>query len=264
VRIRSIKPAFWRSDDIDKLDWNSRLVFIGLWSYVDDNGVGRDRLSDIVADLFAGDLSGDPTETLRRVSLAVDVLHRSDLVRRYVAEGKPYLYITSWDSHQLVKNPNKPRFPLPTSDYVVPTESLRTSSVEPPYLLPTVVEEESCSGVEEEGITPQPSADAPTAQTLLGEWIDHCPEPPPGRVKGQIAKEIKSMLDEGIPYERVRQGLATWQQRGLHPSTLPSIVHELATPQMKGRAAEVVGRTERTLARIAAREAGELNLEISP
>ena len=113
-------------------------------------------------------------------------------------------------------------------------------------------------------ITPQPSADAPTAQTLLGEWIDHCSEPPPGRVKGQIAKEIKNMLDEGIPYERVRQGLATWQKRGLHPSTLPSIVHELATPQMKGRAAEVVGRTERTLARIAAREAGTLNLEIAP
>jgi hypothetical protein len=231
VRIRSIKPAFWRSDDIDRLDWHSRLVFIGLWSYVDDNGVGRDRLSDIVADLFAGDLSGDPTETLRRVSLALDVLHQGDLVRRYTVDGKAYLYITKWDSHQLVKNPNKPRFPLPTSDYSIPGESLRTSSVEPPHNLPTVVEEEGCSGVEEKGITPQPSADAPTTQTLLGEWIEHCAEPPPGRVKGQIAKEIKAMLDEGIPYERVRVGLATWQQRGLHPSTLPSIVHEMATPK---------------------------------
>jgi hypothetical protein len=264
VRIRSIKPAFWRSDDIDHLDWHARLVFIGLWSYVDDNGVGRDRLSDIVADLFAGDLSGDPTETLRRVSLALDVLHRRDQVRRYSADGKPYLYITKWDSHQLVKNPNKPRFPLPTSDYVVPTESLRTSSVEPPYLLPTVVEEKSCSGVEEEGITPPPPASAPTTQDLLGEWIDHCPKPPPGRVIVQIAKDIKKMLDEGIPYERVRRGLAAWQQRGLNPSTLPSIVHELSTPQLKGRAAESANRTERTLARIAAREAGTLNLEIAP
>lgn len=264
MRIRSIKPKFWRSDDVDSLDWHCRLVFIGLWSYVDDNGVGLDRLSDVVADLFAGDLSADPTETLRRVSLALDVLHRADLIRRYSIDGKAYLYITTWDSHQLVKNPNKPRYPLPTSDYAVPTESLRTSSVEPPYLLPTVVEEEGCSGVEEERITPQPSADAPTTQTLLGEWIDHCTEPPPGRVKGQIAKEIKNMLDEGIPYERVRQGLAAWQKRGLHPSTLPSVVHELATPQMKGRAAEVADRTQRTLARIAAREAGTLNLEIAP
>lgn len=103
----------------------------------------------------------------------------------------------------------------------------------------------------------------PTAQTLVGEWIDHCREKPPGKVIGQIASEIKKMLDEGIDYERVRQGLATWQQRGLHPSTLPSIVHELATPQIKGRAAEVANRTERTLARIAARESGTLNLEIA-
>lgn len=232
MRIRSIKPKFWRSDDIDSLDWHCRLVFIGLWSYVDDNGVGLDRLSDVVADLFAGDLSADPTETLRRVSLALDVLHQGDLIRRYVADGKAYLYITKWDSHQLVKNPNKPRYPLPTSDYVVPTENLRTSSVESPYTLPPVVEEEGCSGVEEQGITPPPPAGSATTQTLLAEWLDHCPEPPPGRVKGQIAKEIKTMLDEGIPYERVRVGLATWQQRGLHPSTLPSIVHEMATPKV--------------------------------
>ena len=63
MRIRSIKPEFWRSDDIDCLDWPTRLLFIGLWSYVDDNGVGRDRESDIAADLFSGDLSRDPRDT---------------------------------------------------------------------------------------------------------------------------------------------------------------------------------------------------------
>ena len=43
MRIRSIKPDFWRSDDLDRLDWHTRLVYIGLWSYVDDNGVGREK-----------------------------------------------------------------------------------------------------------------------------------------------------------------------------------------------------------------------------
>lgn len=252
MRIRSIKPGFWRSDDIDKLDWNARLVFIGLWSYVDDNGVGRDRLSDVVADLFSGDLSVDPPEILRRVSLALDTLHAGDQLRRYAVDGKAYLYITKWDSHQLVKNPNKPRFPLPPADYVVPTEVLRTSSVESPYNLPTVVEEESCSGVEEKGITPPPASVAPTAQTLLGEWLDHCPEPPPGRVKGQIAKEIKNMLDEGISYERVRAGLAAWQQRKVHPSVLPSIVHEMSGPPRASRQqAEVDDKFARAMDRVA-------------
>ena len=40
MRIRTIKPEFWRSDDITALGWATRLLFIGLWSYVDDNGVG--------------------------------------------------------------------------------------------------------------------------------------------------------------------------------------------------------------------------------
>ena len=39
------------------------------------------------------------------------------------------------------------------------------------------------------------------------------------------------MLDEGQPYEDVRAGLAAWAQKGLHPSTLASVVHETRTPK---------------------------------
>ena len=71
MRIRTIKPEFWRSDDIASLSWDARLVFIGLWSYVDDNGVGRDSLPSIVGDLFAADMTadlyGESTESLRRL-----------------------------------------------------------------------------------------------------------------------------------------------------------------------------------------------------
>ena len=59
MRIRSIKPEFWRSRDIANLNWDARLVFIGLWSYVDDNGVGKDIDYDIIGDLFAADLIKD-------------------------------------------------------------------------------------------------------------------------------------------------------------------------------------------------------------
>lgn len=86
------------------------------------------------------------------------------------------------------------------------------------------------------GTTSAPPSES--AQTLIAEWIDHCSEKPPGRVIGHIAKEIKAMLDEGIPYDRVRQGLATWQQRGLHPSTLASVVHEIATPRVSSKQQE--------------------------
>jgi hypothetical protein len=76
---------------------------------------------------------------------------------------------------------------------------------------------------------------APTAQTLVAEWIDHCPERPPGRVIGQIAKELKTMLDEGVSPERVRSGLAEWNRKGLHPSTLASVVHEITNRKPTAR-----------------------------
>lgn len=136
MRIRSIVPKFWRSDDIEALDWHTRLVFIGLWSYVDDNGVGLDKLSSIVADLFAADSSGEPTETLRRVSLALDCLVQRGMITRYRDAGKGYVFINAWDSYQKPKNPALPRFPRPTSVNVGSTETVRTSSVEPPPVAP--------------------------------------------------------------------------------------------------------------------------------
>lgn len=69
--------------------------------------------------------------------------------------------------------------------------------------------------------------DTPTAQTLVGEWIDHCDAKPPKTVIGQVAKHLKAMLDEGIEPERIRAALAEWNRKGLHPSTLPSVVHEI-------------------------------------
>lgn len=76
---------------------------------------------------------------------------------------------------------------------------------------------------------PSNTHDAST-QTLVAEWIDHCTERPPTRVIGQFSKEIKALLTEGIPYEHVRAGVVAWARKGLHPSTLASVVHETRNP----------------------------------
>lgn len=76
--------------------------------------------------------------------------------------------------------------------------------------------------------SPPAGTDVPNSSTLIAEWIDHCDQRPPSRVIGQISKEVKTMLDEGIEYERVRSGLVEWNRKGLHPSTLASVVHEVA------------------------------------
>jgi hypothetical protein len=130
MRIRSIRPEFWRSEDVSALDWHTRLVFIGLWSYVDDNGVGIDRDSTIAADLFADDLADDPRETLARVHRGLAALSARGMVTRYTVDRKAYLHIASWAVHQRIDKPGKSRYPLPTSENAELKPALATPSRE--------------------------------------------------------------------------------------------------------------------------------------
>ena len=132
MRIRSIKPEFWRSDDITALAWTERLLFIGLWSYVDDNGVGLDKLASITADLFAGDIERDSSEAFERVSRGLQKLSDASRITRYTVEGKRFIHITNWDKHQRIDKPNKSRYPLPTRDNAMSSEILAEPSRDAP------------------------------------------------------------------------------------------------------------------------------------
>ena len=112
MRIRSIRPEFWSSTEIADLDWHDRLVFIGLWSYVDDNAVGRDIEKLIVSALFP--LDDNLTESSLRVHGALKRLETGGQVTRYTVERKPYLHITAFGTHQVINRASKDRYPLPT------------------------------------------------------------------------------------------------------------------------------------------------------
>ncbi len=163
MRIRSIKPDFWRSEDVKRLPREVRLLFIGLWSYVDDNGVGIDDYRQIAADL--GPLEDDPIEFREYVREGLATLSRDPLdistvplVARYTVSGKRYLYVTGWN-HQRVDKPAKPRYPLPpegwTSTNDEPPETLATPSRESPEILVPGTEEQRNSrnrGTEEKDL----------------------------------------------------------------------------------------------------------------
>lgn len=112
MRIRSIRPEFWTSEDIVALSWEQRLIYIGLWSYVDDNGVGRDVPRLIAADLFA--LDEDTHGVLMQVAGALKQLETRKMVTRYTVCGKAFLHITAWEKHQKINRPSGERYPLPT------------------------------------------------------------------------------------------------------------------------------------------------------
>ena len=109
MRIRTIKPEFWRSNDIAALSVEDRLLFIGLWSYVDDNGVGRDEPQLIQCDLYPLDIF---TEGSVRVHAGLKHLSQRGLITRYEGpNGHKYLQVNNWAKHQKINRPSKPRFP---------------------------------------------------------------------------------------------------------------------------------------------------------
>ena len=111
ARIRTIKPEFWKSEAIVRLPIRTRLTFIGLWTYVDDNGVGIDNEKLIVAELFP--LEDDPRDTLANVSRDIQILAEESRIIRYTVGGKRFLAISNWSEHQKIDKPGKARYPGP-------------------------------------------------------------------------------------------------------------------------------------------------------
>lgn len=114
MRIRSIKPEFWRSLDTARYDYFTRLLFIGLWSYVDDNGVGNDSVDLIRADLFP--LDAADSELSRRIHGGLTELSNGGQIVRYEGpDNRRYLYVRKWEDHQRINRPSTSKKPLPTS-----------------------------------------------------------------------------------------------------------------------------------------------------
>ena len=244
ARIRSIKPEYWKSRSIARLSWPARLMFIALWSYVDDNGVGLLDERLIAGELLAQE--DDPVEARRVVRETLAQLARESRVTCYTVAGKDFIAITGWDEHQRIDRPNKARYPQPTEagavihtapEPVTCDDAPEPSEFDEPSRNPRATLahvqrlEQGNRGTGEQGIPPSAgdAVAAPTAQTLVAEWIDACGDRPPGQLIAQVSKQLKTMLDEGIPYPDVRRGLAAWQAKGIHPSSLPSVVHETRT-----------------------------------
>lgn len=136
MRIRSTKPEFWRSERVASVSWDARLVLKGLESFVDDNGVGKDDLALIVADVFPRDLSRSPTGTLQKVAEALDHLSSAGLLWRYEVDGTRFLYVAFWESIQRIDKPTRGRFPRPDGTMNYRDSDIRESSENPPGTLP--------------------------------------------------------------------------------------------------------------------------------
>lgn len=180
MRIRSTKPEFWRSKTIAALAWDVRLVLKGLESYVDDNGVGKDDLALIAADVFPRDLSRDPRDTLARLSEAISTIAEADIVTRYTFSSEDLLYIERWKDIQRIDKPGRGRFPRPdgTLEYSEPVNrdsygSPRETVASPPEVVAPGTGEQGSSGTGDQGtgeLTPQ-AAKPPRGTRIPDGWM---------------------------------------------------------------------------------------------
>lgn len=139
-RIRTIKPEFFTSDTVTQLPLTARLTFVGLWTYADDEGRGRDDPRLVKAALWPLDDAHGRDD----VEADLAALEDARLIIRYAVGERRYFQIRGWKDHQRINRPTP-------SD--IPACVLTEHSVSPHVQIsePSRPERKGKEGEEEEG-----------------------------------------------------------------------------------------------------------------
>src|SRR5690242_1850141 len=103
-RIRTIKPDFWDSADTTAASLRVRLLYIAMWNWADDYGIGDGNPMRVIAFAFPGDdiPASDYPRLFADVSFAYGVVF-------FTYERRPYYVIPAWDEHQRTEKKAKPK-----------------------------------------------------------------------------------------------------------------------------------------------------------
>jgi hypothetical protein len=248
ARIRSVKPELRTSAVVTSWPMEVRYFFVLLWGYLDDKGRGLDVPKQIAGDCFPY----DEKVSAAKVDGWLDLMGHGyngeqGPVCRYTVNGKRYVHCVNWGEHQRPNRPTPSRLP-PCPIHELPKHPREPLSEPSSERLSESVNGNSRTGAEEQGrreaeelrgsLRSPPRADAAepqtaepgdagAAETILRSWIAACAKPPLARIVNDVGRQIAAMLAEGADPADVAEGIRLWQRRGLHPSTLPSVVHQI-------------------------------------
>lgn len=110
ARIRQTKPEFWTHDDVLKVSRDARLLFIGMWNFMDANGVHPAKVNTLRCEIFPG----DEDVTVAMVQKWVTELIAASLLVEYEKDGKRYWWAPGFRKHQIIKD-EKPRHAGPNN-----------------------------------------------------------------------------------------------------------------------------------------------------
>lgn len=114
-RIRTIKPEFPQSESMGRVSRDARLLFVMLWTIVDDSGRTRAASRMLASLLFPYD-----DDAPRLIEGWLSELEREGCIVRYTsddpeggARGSQYLEIRKWADHQKIDRPTPSKIPPP-------------------------------------------------------------------------------------------------------------------------------------------------------
>jgi hypothetical protein len=123
ARIRTIKPEFFTSLTLAQVSRTARLTFVGLWTYCDDEGRGRDEPRLVKAAIWPL----DDDFGAEHVEADLEELAAAGLIVRYTVEKSRYFQVRNWGEHQKIAHPTASRIPEPpqrrSEDFVSPPEN---------------------------------------------------------------------------------------------------------------------------------------------
>lgn len=150
ARSRNIKPGFFKNEDLGTADPFVQLLFAGLWTLADRNGILEDRPLRIKAELF-------PYRENFDVNRYLTVLVSFSLIHRYEVSGSKLIQVCNFAKHQNPHHTEKAsEFPSytegciitvkePLNNGLTPTDSLllipdscNTDSLIPDTQIPSV------------------------------------------------------------------------------------------------------------------------------
>lgn len=219
ARIRTIKPSFFKSLSVTTLPKATRLTWVGLWTYVDDDGRGVDDSRLIKAELWPL----DDDYTAKKVESDMVLLEDNGSIQRYVVDGRRYFMVVKWRSHQRIDKPTRSILPPPPAPRsgAFPDQSIpqQTPLPEDSGRTPRKVQEASVQeGNREEGRgkggTAKPSGGKlatpkrfdPEARELVDEWWESQDPRPPNKYWA-VVTVVQQMLASGVDRGALRRAL---------------------------------------------------------
>ena len=220
ARIRSIKPEFWSSEQVMECARDARLLFIGLWNFVDDAGRMSFAPKQIKALIFPSD-----DLSVGQVTDMLEELCDRGLIETYEVADKRYLAVTGWKKHQRIDKPQPARCPGPVDEAI---EEIRR---------PFDESSANARGGEER----KREEGSPDSRSLAGASRPNA---------GDAFEEfwtLRLKRDGPDPREPARRAFAAAMRAGADPSAITAGMRRFAEVHADKRGTRYVARTEKWL-----------------